>query len=259
MTLNDFGQHISQQFDRDIEDLRSKLLTMGGAVERQTTEAISALITLDVPKAERVIDGDHEINRMEVTLDEDCSRILALRQPAASDLRLIVAIIKTITDLERIGDQAEKIARSAIGLAGMTIPTIQYYEIRHLGDLVKNLLHNSLDAFARLDVPLAMSVAHLDKEIDREYEGLMRQMITFMMEDPRTIRRGLDIMWSARALERIGDHAKNICEYLIYMIEGRDVRHLSLEEREKEIFSLRDRGERPLPEPSDDESPEEDA
>lgn len=236
MTQNDFGHHISQQFDRDIEDLRSRLLAMGGAVEKQTSDAIAALITLDLPLAEKVIGNDHVINKMEVSLDEDCSRILALRQPAASDLRLIITIIKTITDLERIGDQAEKIARNAIDLAGLNLPGHEHYEIRHIGDLAKTMLHSSLDAFARLDVKQAMQAAYQDKELDREYEAVIRQIITVMMEDPRTIRRGLDVMWSARALERIGDHSKNICEYLIYMVKGRDIRHLSIEDRDRKIF-----------------------
>lgn len=229
MTQNDFGHHISQRFDRLIEDLRSRLLSMGGVVEQQTADAITALLELDIPKAEKVIQDDHIINRMEVGLDEECRRILALRHPAARDLRLIVAIIKTVTDLERIGDQAEKIARSAIDLANLSSRANQYHEIRHLGELAKTQLRNTLDAFARLDLELAMRVVRTDREIDREYESIMRQAITHMMEDPRTIRRALDILWSARALESIGDHAKNICEYLIYMIEGRDVRHTNLE------------------------------
>jgi phosphate transport system protein len=172
---------------------------------------------------------------MEVSIDEECSRILATRAPAAGDLRVIVAIIKTITDLERIGDEGEKIGYIASRLATMERPADKYREIKHLGRIVSDMVHDALDAFARMDAESALRVARQDRLVDEEYEAIQRQSITFMMEDPRTIRRALDVMWVVRALERIGDHAKNISEYVIYMVYGKDVRHTSLDDVEREL------------------------
>jgi phosphate transport system protein len=178
---------------------------------------------------------DYKVNGMEVSIDEEASRVLATRNPTAGDLRVIVAIIKTITDLERIGDEGEKIGYIASRLASMERPADKYREVKHLGRQVAEMVHRSLDAFARMDAHAAITVAREDKTIDEEYEAIQRQCITFMMEDPRTIRRALDVMWVVRALERIGDHAKNICEYVIYMVHGKDVRHTSLEDVEREL------------------------
>ena len=235
MDSSNLGQHISRRFDEDLERVRSRVLQMGGFVEQQLQSAITALVEADSLLGERIAHEDHMVNQMEVSIDEDCSRILATRGPAASDLRLIVAILKTITDLERIGDEAEKIASIAARLADMERPADRYREIKHLGHLAQRMVHEALDALARLDADAALRVCRTDRVIDQEYDALQRQCITFMMEDPRAIRRALDVMWVARALERIGDHAKNICEYVVYLVHGKDIRHTSLEAIEQEL------------------------
>ncbi|MCF6258199.1 MAG: phosphate signaling complex protein PhoU [Gammaproteobacteria bacterium] len=234
MGTGNISHHISQQFNEELEAIRHKVLTMGGLVEEQIENATAALVSGDVEQAEGVISRDYQVNAYEVAIDEESIQILARRQPAAGDLRLIVAVIKTITDLERMGDQAEKVARMAIHLADMERPKNQYSELEHLSDQVRKMLRGALDAFARMDAEAAAGVAQEDLKVDAEYDAIMRQMITFMMEDPRNVRRTLDTMWSARALERIGDHARNICEYVIYLVKGKDVRHISLEELSKE-------------------------
>lgn len=235
------SKHISQQFNVEMENLRNQVMKMGGLVEQQISNAVAALKDLDVPKAEKVIRKDHKVNALEVSVDEECARILARRQPAASDLRMVVAVIKTITDLERIGDEAEKVAKMAVHIAEDDgLFHSRYSGIQHLSDHVGKMLHDALDAFARLDTEAAIRVLHADDEADSECQSLMRQLITHMMEDPRTISEVLDIMWAARALERIGDHAKNIGEYVIYLVEGKDIRHLDneeLEEIEKDLMS----------------------
>lgn len=228
--------HIYQQYNAELEDIRSKVLEMGGLVEQQIEQAITALVKGDVALGEAVVMDDTKVNSLEVTIDEECSQIIARRQPAASDLRLVVAVIKTITDLERIGDEAEKIARMAVRLAAEERPKNNYAEIQTLGNHVRQMVHDALDAFARVDIEAAVNTAREDRKIDQKYEGVIRQMITFMMEDPRTISRSLNVIWAARALERIGDHARNICEYIIFLVKGKDVRHTSLEQVEKEIL-----------------------
>jgi phosphate transport system protein len=235
METADLSHHISRRFNEDLERVRSKVLAMGGFVEQQLQKAVTALAEGDSTLGESVARDDYKVNDMEVSIDEDCSRILATRSPTAGDLRVIVAIIKTITDLERIGDEGEKIGNIASRLATMEHPADKYREIKHLGRVVSEMVHNALDAFARMDSDAALQVARQDRVVDEEYEAIQRQIITFMMEDPRTIRRALDIMWVVRALERIGDHAKNIGEYVIYMVHGKDVRHTSLEDVEREI------------------------
>ncbi|MBS0394756.1 MAG: phosphate signaling complex protein PhoU [Proteobacteria bacterium] len=235
MDVTNLGPHISRRFNEDLESVRSRVLQMGGFVEQQMTQAVAALIEANSELGEEVARGDHKVNDMEVSIDEECSRILATRAPAASDLRMIVAIIKTITDLERIGDEAEKIGYIASRLATMERPADRYREIKHLGRLAQQMVHDGLDAFARLDAEAALKICREDRVLDEEYESIQRQCITFMMEDPRSIRRALDVLWVARALERIGDHAKNICEYVVYMVHGKDIRHTSLDDVERAL------------------------
>ena len=229
------NQHISRQFNAELEEIRNKVLAMGGVVEQQIRDAVTSLIEGDIELAEKVIANDMRVNAAEVDIDEECSQIIARRQPAASDLRLVVAIIKTITDLERIGDQAERVAHNAIRLNSGEGSRNYYIELRHLGDQVSAMVHDVLDAFARMDPEAAVQVAKDDVKVDKEYESVMRQAITFMMEDPRAITGMLDIIWIARALERIGDHAKNIGEYVIYLVKGKDVRHIGLEKLVEQI------------------------
>ncbi len=229
--------HISHQYNAELEDIRSRVLAMGGMVEQQLATAVTALVEGDATMGELVLSTDFKINAMEVEIDEECTSIIARRQPTASDLRLIMAVIKTITDLERIGDEAERIGRMATQLAKAGTLKKQCLELEGMGNQVKKILHDALDVFARTDAQAALEVARTDLKIDRQYEGVMRQLITFMMEDPRSIPRALDIIWSARALERIGDRARNICEYVIYLVKGKDVRHTSLEQIERETLS----------------------
>lgn len=225
MQVSDFGEHISKRFDQDLEQLRSHVLAMGGLVESQLSSAITAIVTGDSQLGLRVAEDDYKVNELEVSIDEECRRILVTRAPAAGDLRLIVAVIKTITDLERIGDEAEKIGFLASKLAAMDRPSDSYRELKTLGNHVAVMLRDAMNAFARLDVDESFRIVLEDEQVDREYDAIARQCITFMMEDPRNIRRSMDVTWVARSLERIGDHAKNICEYIIYMVQGKDVRH----------------------------------
>jgi len=228
MEASDLTDHISRRFNKDIEDLRNSVLAMGGLVEAQLARAIAAIVSGDSELGLKVAKDDYKVNDLEVNIDEECSRILATRSPAAGDLRLIVAIIKTITDLERIGDEAEKIGFLASKLAAMDRPPDSYRELKTLGTHVSHMLRDAMNAFARLDVADAFEVVREDEQVDEEYNAIQRQCITFMMEDPRSIKRVMNVTWTARSLERIGDHAKNICEYVIYMVKGRDVRHTGI-------------------------------
>lgn len=225
MEASDLHDHISRRFNEDIEDLRNSVLAMGGLVESQLLQAIAAIVSGDSELGLQVARDDYKVNKLEVAIDEECSRILATRAPTAGDLRLIVAIIKTITDLERIGDEAEKIGFLASKLAVMDRPADSYRELKTLGNHVSHMVRDAMNAYARLDVDEALEVVKEDERVDQEYEAITRQCITFMMEDPRSIKRVMNVTWAARSLERIGDHAKNICEYVIYMVQGKDVRH----------------------------------
>ncbi|MCX8086253.1 MAG: phosphate signaling complex protein PhoU [Rhodocyclaceae bacterium] len=228
-------EHTFKQFDTELEMIRGKVLQLGGLVERQIVKAMEALAEGDLILCEQVINTDHDVNRLEVELDEACTHIIAKRQPAAVDLRMIMTVIKTITDLERIGDEAKKIAKQARAMHSSDVTYAPKLELRHAADIVVGMLRQALDAFARADCSVATEVARRDKEVDAEFKATMRQLITFMIEDPRTISRSLELLFIAKSIERIGDHAKNISEYVVYMEKGRDVRHLGLEGLEREI------------------------
>ncbi len=228
-------QHYIKQFDTELEALRARVLQMGGLVEEQIMDAIEALTTGNLDLASRVIAKDARINALEVVLDEDCNQLIARRQPAASDLRLIMTVIKLITDLERIGDEAEKIARMTNLLYGsdrMNMP--RFNDVKYMSDLALDMLRRALDSFARLDVSVATDIVRQDDKVDEEFRAIMRQLITFMMEDARTISMCLEVLFVAKALERIGDHAKNMSEYVVYLVKGKDVRHVSVDELERE-------------------------
>ena len=228
-------QHISQRFNEELEDVRNQALNMGGLVEKQVSDGLKALLKAKSKLGEKVASSDYKVNTMEVDIDEQCTLILARRQPAASDLRLVISIIKTITDLERIGDEAEQLGIYAIKLADDNIKPSQFVELRHLGEHVKGMLHNALDAFARMDVAAALETIQSSTTLKEEYDAISRQLILQMMEDPRQIKNALRVHWCARSLERIGDHSENICEYVVYLVKGRDVRHISIDDMKAEL------------------------
>jgi phosphate transport system protein len=230
MDRSHFGQHSSSQFNEEMESIRSHLMEMGGMVEKQVVDALQALLQGDSELAGRVLENEDRVDSLEKLIDSECARVLALRQPAASDLRMIISVTKCVSDLERIGDEAAKVAKMSLELAEQGESPRGYVEVRHIGNHVRSMLGDALDAFARFDVQKAVDVAAEDNEVDLEYRSAMRALVTFMMEDPRSISRVLNIIWSLRALERIGDHAKNIAEQLIYLVKGKDVRHISVDE-----------------------------
>ncbi len=229
-------EHTSHQFEHELAEVRNLVLHMGGVVEEQVKNAVPALIKIDGDLAEKVLSRDSEVNRLELEIDEACTKILALRQPTASDLRMVTTISKTIADLERIGDEAEKIGKNAANLVMAERNKGIFKSLKYMSEHVISLLRQALDAFARMDVEAAVKVAGLDNEIDDEYDGIMRQLITYMMEDPRSIKASMDVIWTARSLERIGDHATNICEYVVYIVKGKDVRHKSWKQVEKDYL-----------------------
>jgi len=220
------NDHSSKQYDQDLEAIRSKVLMMGALVESQFADAIACFRSGNIEQAELTIKEDANVTYLEVTLDESCSHLIVRRQPAANDLRIVMATIKVITDLERIGDESTKIARAAKNIQERGVNTINHYEaVRVISNRAAYMLHDALDAFARLDEEQAIKLISEDEIVDHEFRSIMRTLITFMMEDPRTISAALDTMWVAKAIERIGDHCKNIAEYVIYVVEGKDIRH----------------------------------
>ena len=222
------GRHISGQFNEDLERVINHVMQMGGLVEKQLGDALTSVCDADEDLARKVLNGDESINDLEVGIDDECTRIIAKRQPAAGDLRLIMAIVKTIADLERIGDEAQKIAQ--VALESLTKDhKVLLLNLDNLGRRVLEYLQLTLDAFTRMDIDAAIKAHKNDDKIDREYEALMRQLMTYMMEDPRSIPQIMSVIWSARALERIGDRCQNICEYIIYFVKGKVVRHSSPE------------------------------
>jgi phosphate transport system protein len=232
---DDYKHHYSEQFNTELETIKNNTLRMGGKVEQQLSAALDALINRDSGEAEIIIANDYEVNQLEMSIDDDCSSILARRQPTAGDLRLVLAVTKINTDLERIGDEAAKVARQAVRLAEEGMSPSNFVEVRHIGRHVASMLRTALDAFARLDMELAVEVVREDSSVDEEYGSAMRSLVTFMMEDPRDIGAILNEMWALRSLERIGDHACNIAEHVVYLVRGLDIRHGGLAELSGEL------------------------
>lgn len=224
------GQHISHRYDQELEDIRNKVLKMAGIVETQTENAVKALLKRDAALADKVAASDHKVNQIEVAIDDDCTQVIARRQPAASDLRLVIAVIKVITDLERIGDEAEKIGIYSKKLARKKSLNDMHLDLRHLSKLVLRMLHDALDAFARLDDKKAMEIVGMRPVVNKEVNNLSRLLFTYMMEDTRNIKSALRINWCARSLERIGDHSRNISEYVVFLVKGRDIRHTDVDQ-----------------------------
>ena len=218
--------HVSSQFDEDLSGLRTHVLQMGGLVETQISAAINAYATGEIASVKSIVETDRKVNELEKGIDDDCAHIIAKRQPTASDLRLVLGISKIVTDLERAGDEAKKIAKGVRRIYENGHMPVQYgIGIRHIAEAALVMIRQSLDAFARLDPEQANAVIRADADVDVEFKSIIRQLITHMMEDPRTITTAIDIIWIARAIERIGDHAKNISEQVIFIAEGRDIRH----------------------------------
>ncbi|GAB4213818.1 MAG: phosphate signaling complex protein PhoU [Rhodoferax sp.] len=224
-------KHLSTQFDAELNSLSARLMEMGGLVESQIHQSVYALSQSSLDVAERVLEVEPRVNSMEVSIDRDLSGIIARRQPTARDLRLLMAISKATANLERVGDEAAKISRMVKAILTADVPrTLPGVELRVAADLASGLLRKSLDAFARLDTAAALAIMKEDDLLDKEFDGFVRKLITYMMEDPRTISASLDLLFLAKAIERIGDHAKNVAELIIYVVKGADVRHISLEQ-----------------------------
>lgn len=224
-----FTQHISRQFNDELEGIVNRVMSMGGLVEQQLTDGMQSLTDGNHELAESVLTRDYQINAMEVELDESCTQILARRQPTASDLRLVMAVIKTITDLERIGDEAERVGRTALQLLEKDRQIAPLAEIAALGAHVGRMLHNALDSFTRMDAESAARTAQMDINADSQYEVIIRELLNAMQAKPDHIPRLMEVIWAVRSLERIGDRSRNICEYVIYFVKGKDVRHTSFQ------------------------------
>ena len=225
------SEHTSKQFEAELETVRSSVLRMGGLVEEQVANAMEALVAKRTDLAEMVINKSHQVKAMEVEIDKDCAQILARRQPTAGDLRLVMTVIKTINDLERIGDGAEKIANMSRQIyQAERLSSPRFGEIRLMSSIVLDMLHKSLNAFARLDIGSVHEVANQDIQVDEAYRSFMRHMVTCMMEDPRSISTSIKVLFAAKAIERIGDHSKNMSEYVVYLVKGKAVRHTTFQE-----------------------------
>ena len=235
ITSDIHSQHISRQFNHELEELKTHLMAMGGLVEKQVQDAVCALLEGDFSLAERVVDNDRAVNDMQIKIDDECTRVLARRQPAASDLRLVLAVIRAASDLERIGDEASKIARNAIELIDNSVGGRGFVEVRIISEQVRRMMRDALTSFARFDTELALQVVQEDEQVDNEYQTAMRSLMTFMMEDARSISPVLGIMWILRALERVGDHANNLAEYVVYLVKGLDIRHTDPDDLDQEL------------------------
>ncbi|HJW25415.1 MAG TPA: phosphate signaling complex protein PhoU [Rhodocyclaceae bacterium] len=232
--MKEHMQHVTRAFDEELNRLRTHVLEMGGLVESQILAATNAYHTGEIEVVSEVVANDRKVNQFEQVIDDECIQVIAKRQPAAFDLRLVMSIGKMVTDLERIGDEAKKIAKGARRLheRGPAIMPRDAVDVRHVASMAVAMLRQALDAFARLDTDAAVQVIRSDDDVDVGFKAIIRQLITFMMEDPRTISGAIDVIWIARAVERIGDHAKNIAEQVIYIAEGRDIRHPPKESKE---------------------------
>jgi len=230
------SKHISSQFNEELEQIRNHVMSMGGLIERQLYDALTAIANNDSELAQQVIENDLKVNEWELQIDKECTRMIAKRQPAASDLRLIMSIMKSIADLERIGDETRRIAKVALESFNSDQQDL-LVNLDNLGRHVAQMLHDVLDAFARMDIEAALAVYKEDKKVDREYEAITRQLMTYMIEDPRSIPKVMNVLWSARSLERIGDRCKNLSEYIIFFVKGKVVRHSSVEQLEQEVRS----------------------
>lgn len=220
------SQHTSQEYNDELEDLRNQVLSMGGLVEQQFANASQALLKGKMDLAKEVAQLDYKVNAMEVSIDEGCAQIIAKRQPAAIDLRNLFTVIKVVTDLERMGDESEKIARFASELSTDAKSMNFYKNLKHMTSIAKEMLSDALDCYARLDAEKALEVSSMDIEIDAEFENLNRLLSTYLLEDTKNIESTLKVTWCARSIERVGDHAKNICEYVVYVVRGKDIRHV---------------------------------
>lgn len=223
--------HVSTRFDEDLTRLRSHVLQMGGLIEAQIANAIDVCRSGDDEQIQLIIDTDRKVNAFEKQIDDECANLIAKRQPAASDLRLVFGITKIVTDLERVGDETKRIAKMARRINNGNQSTPKVINIRHLAEAALGMIRDSMDAFARMDPLPAASIILSDDLVDAEFKSIVRQLITHMMEDPRTTSSAIDIIWMARAVERIGDHAKNIAEQVVYIVEGRDIRHPGKKEK----------------------------